>query len=132
MTDLNPDGPHSPERTAEAGQFFDDCSRLLTYATMAGKGGLESPAVAYRLTADLYSATGRFPQIFEQLEGFLRALEAARRLREAREGRQVGQQVNLAAFHLGEAADAAEALTKALQAVQADIAGLALKDGTDG
>lgn len=27
--DLNPDGPHSPEATAEAGALLDACSRFL-------------------------------------------------------------------------------------------------------
>ena len=128
MTDLNSDGPHSPERTAEAGQLFDDASRFLTYATMGGKGGLEYPAEVYRLVADLYAATGRLPQMCSQLEDFLRDQEATGRLYEA-QGRDIAAQLTRAAMHLGHAADAARALTRALQSVQADIAGLGVKDG---
>jgi hypothetical protein len=121
--DLNPDGPHSPQRTAEVGQLFDDVSRLLCYATMPGKGGLEFPADVYSLVADMYSAAGRFPQVCEQLDGFLAAQAATGRLYEAR-GRDVTAQVREAAAHLLDAGNAALAFTRALQAVQADISGL--------
>jgi hypothetical protein len=130
MIEFNVDGPHSPERTAQVGQMFDDCSRYLCYATMHAKGGLKSPADAYTLLADLYAATGRFPQMCSQLEDFLRAQEATGRLYEA-QGRGIAAQVDRAVLHLGQAADAARALTRALQAVQADIAGLGVKDGPD-
>jgi hypothetical protein len=127
--DLNPDGPHSPEHTAELGQLLDDASRAITYATMAEKRGLEYPADAYSLVADLYAATGRFPQICEQLEAFLRAQEATGCLYEARQRDiGIGIQCNRAAVHLDMAAAHAAALTKALQAVQSDIAGLGVKE----
>ena len=125
--DLRPDGPHSPEHTAEAGQLFDDCSRFLTYATMPGRGGLEYPADAYRLLGDLYAATGRFPQVCGQLGQFMQLREAAGRLYEA-QGRDIAGQVAAAAAHLAEAAAAAQSLTRALQAVQADIAGLGVRE----
>ena len=130
MISLNPDGPHSPDLTAEAGQLLDDCSRFITYATMSGKGGLKYPADAYRLVADLYSATGRFPQVCEQLEQFLRAQQATGRLYEAR-GRDIANQVGVAVAHLVTASAAADVLTRALQAVQADIAGLGVKEDGD-
>jgi hypothetical protein len=129
--DLNPDGPHSPERTAEAGQLFDGCSRYLTYATMAGKGGVGYPADAYRLLGDLYAATGRLPQVCDQLVHFLRAQEATGHLYEAR-GLEVADQLALAEIHAEQAVRAARNLTTALQAVQADIAGLGVREGTDG
>ena len=69
--DLNPDGPHSPEHTAEVGDLFDQCSHCLTYATMAEKHGLEYPADAYRLLGEIYSATARLPQLCGQLTAFL-------------------------------------------------------------
>jgi hypothetical protein len=132
MTDfnLNPDGPHSRDRTATAGQLFDDISRFLVYASMPGKGGLESPGDVYRLLADLYSATGRISQICSQVEDFLSAQAATGRLYEAR-SRDVAFQVGCAAEHLGDALEAAERLTRALQAVQADISGLGVKESTD-
>ena len=128
--DLNPDGPHSPERTAELGDLFDQCSRVITYATMPGRGGLEYPADAYRLLGELYSGTGRLSQMCEQLEQFIRAQVASGRLYEAR-GRDVGDQVNKAAARLRQAAGAAQALTQLLRAVQVDIAGLGVKENPD-
>jgi hypothetical protein len=126
---LNPDGPHSPDRTREVGQLFDDASRFLCYATMERRGGLTYPADVYALVADLYAATGRFPQICEQLEAFLRAQEATGCLYEARQRDiGIGIQCNRAAVHLDMAAAHAAALTKALQAVQSDIAGLGVKE----
>ena len=68
---LNPDGPHSPEHTAEVAAMFDACSRFLTYATMSG--GLEYPSEVYRLLGEMYSATGRLPQLCGQLTAFLAA-----------------------------------------------------------
>ena len=129
--DLNPDGPHSPDRTREVGQLFDDASRFLCYATMERRGGLTYPADAYVLVADLYAAIGRFPQMCGQIEDFLRAQEATGRLHED-QGRDIATQVGRAVLHLGHAADAARALTRALQAVQADIAGLGVKESPDG
>jgi hypothetical protein len=127
---LNPDGPHSPDRTREVGQLFDDASRFLTYATMEHRGGLTYPADAHALVADLYAATGRFPQICEQLKAFLAAQCYTGSLYEAR-GEDVGERVAAAAYHLGLARRAASNLTEMLQAVQADIAGLGVKDNPD-
>jgi hypothetical protein len=130
VDDLNVDRPHSPERTAEAGQLFDDCSRLLVYATMSGKGGLEYPGDAYRLIADIYSATGRLPQACEQVGQFLEAQAAREAAYEAR-GRDPVEQAAQAAAHLAKAAVAAHALTTALQAAQTAIAGLGIREGND-
>jgi multimeric flavodoxin WrbA len=125
--DLNPDGPHNPERTAEAGQLLDDCSRFLTYATMSDKGGLDYPADACRLVADFYSATGRIPQMCEQLDRFLRGHLATGRIYDAKTGdpqeacEQAARDLHATAMH-------AANLARALQAVQADIAGLGVKE----
>jgi hypothetical protein len=129
--DLNPDGPHSPERTAEAGQLFDDCSRFLVYASMSEKRGLEYPSDAYRLIADVYAATGRLPQACEQIGRFLVAQAARSGVYEAR-GRDPRGQAALAAAQLAEAAGAARTLTAALQAAQAAIAGLGIREDDDG
>ena len=129
--ELNPDGPHSPDRTREVGQIFDDASRFLCYATMERRGGLTYPADVYALVAELYAATGRFPQICEQLKAFLAAQRDAGSLYEAR-GEDVGERVAAAAYHLGLAHGAASNLTKMFQAVQADIAGLGPKEGDGG
>lgn len=132
--DLNPDGPHSPEHTAEVGQIFDDASRFLTYATMERRGGLDYPADVYALVADLYSATGRFPQMCAQLEAFLRAQEAAGRLYEARHRDAPGAvtaAVEAAADHLSQAEGAARTLTLLLRQVQSDISGLGVDETRD-
>lgn len=131
MTDLNPDGPHNPERTAEAGQLFDDCSRFLCYATMPDSGGLEDPADAYRLIADIYAATGRLPQACEQIGGFLMAQGRRADAYEAR-GRNPGEQAAIAAARLADAATAARNLTRALQAAQTAIAGLGIREDESG
>lgn len=130
MMNLNPDGPHSPERTAEAGQLLDDCSRFLCYATMREKRGLEYPADAYRLIADIYTATGRLPQACDQIGRFLKAQAARSGVYEAR-GRDPREQAALAATRLAEAAAAARALTAALQAAQTAIGGLGIREGDD-
>ena len=127
MTDLNVDGPHSPGRTAEAGNLFDDCSRFIVYATMGEKRGLEYPGDAYRLIADLYSATGRLPQACEQIGQFLAGQAERAGAYEAR-GRHPGDQVDLAIVYLAEAAGAAHRLTTALQAAQTAIAGLGIRE----
>lgn len=127
MIDLNVDGPHSPGRTAEAGQLFDDCSRLLVYATMSDKGGLDYPGDAYRLIADVYSATGRLPQACEQIGRFLEAQAARDGAYEAR-GRNPASAARLAAAHLAGAANAARTLTDALRAAQTAIAGLGIRE----
>jgi hypothetical protein len=124
---LNPDGPHSPERTAEAGQLFDDCSRYLVYASMPENRGLEYPADAYRLIADLYSAAGRLPQACEQIGRFLGAQGRRADAYEAR-GRTPSEQAAIGAARLADAATAAHNLTRALQAAQAAIAGLGIRE----
>jgi hypothetical protein len=128
--DLNPDGPHSPDRTHEVGQMFDQCSRFLTYASMPEKGGLEYPSDVYTLLGEIYSATSRLPQICAQLTTFLSAQKDSGNLYEPR-GEDVGERVAAAAYHLGLAHGAASNLTKMLQAVQADIAGLGVREDPD-
>jgi hypothetical protein len=129
--DLNPDGPHSPERTAGLGDLFDQCSRAITYATMSDKHGLEYPSDAYRLVADLYSATGRLPQLCAQLTAFLAAQKDSGALYEAR-GADVSEQVAKAAYHLGLAHGAARDLTRALQDAQSAMSGLGVKEEPGG
>ena len=129
--DLNPDGPHSREHTAELGSLFDQCSKAITYASMPEKHGLEYPADAYSLVGDLYSATGRLQQVCDQLDEFTREQAASGRLYEA-QGRDIGVQRDKASIHLSQAGDAARALTVALRSVQADIAGLGVReDGSE-
>lgn len=120
----NPDGPHSPRRTAQAGDLLDRLSRFLVYATMS-RNGVRTPGDAYVLVADLYLAAGRLPQLCGQLTEFLSGQAAAGRLRDDR-GRDPAVQCALAAGSLQQAARHAAGLDKALQDAQAHIAGLAV------
>jgi hypothetical protein len=129
--DLNPDGPHSPERTAEVAAIFDACSRFLVYATMGGAPGLDYPSEAYRLLGDLYCATGRLPQMCEQLREFLHQQEDGGRLGDDSD-REVSVQVGIAGGALVTAAGHAAGLTRALQDAQRAINGLYVKPGAEG
>ena len=129
--DLNPDGPHSPERTAEVAAIFDACSRFLVYATLGGAPGLDYPAEMYSLLGELYSATGRMQQLFGQLRVFLRAQAEAGNLGD-RSGRDIHLSVSAACGALVAAGDASAALTSLLQEAQKEIAGLHGKSGTEG
>jgi hypothetical protein len=131
VTGLNPDGPHSPERTAEAGQLLDDCSRFIVYATMSEKRGLGYPADAYRLIADLYAATSRLPQTCDQIGRFLAEQAQRAGAYDARK-RDPREQASLALIHLANAADAASRLTESLQSAQTAIAGLGIREDEDG
>ena len=129
--DLNPDGPHSPERTAEVAAIFDACSRFLVYATMGTAPGLDYPSEAYRLLGELYSATGRMQQLFGHLRVFLRAQAGAGKLGD-RSGRDIDLSVSAACGALVEAGNHSAALTSLLQEAQNEIAGLHGKSGTEG
>jgi len=128
--DLNPDGPHSPERTAEVAAVFDACSRFLVYATMGRAPGLEYPSEAYRLLGELYSATGRLPQLCGQLGEFLAAQLATGRLGDD-SGRDPALACDRASLHLRQAGAHAAGLTRALQDVQNAISGLHVRGGGD-
>ena len=131
-TGLNPDGPHSPDHTREVGQLFDDASRFLCYATMAGKGGLKYPSHAYSLVADFYAATARMDQACVSMAAFLRRLEGAGLLEAAPGSRPVPDAVDGAVTCLGEAATLLESATAELQAAQNAMSGLRGKEDPDG
>jgi hypothetical protein len=128
---LDPDGPHSPANTAAVGDLLDQCSRLIVYAAMPRRGGLMFPADAYALIADLYSATSRIGEVCGHLASFIDGQATREGVYEAR-GRDVAGQADAHRGHMGEAAKAAAALTKALQAAQADIAGLGVTEAGGG
>ena len=92
--------------------------------------GNDSSNASQRSMGDILLATGRLPQVCDQLGEFLADQRATGRLYEA-QGREVAAQVSAARIHLTDAASAARALTRALQAVQADIAGLGVREGDD-
>jgi len=129
--DLNPDGPHSPERTAEVAAIFDACSRFLVYSTMGSAPGLDYPSEAYRLLGELYSATSRLPQLCGQLAEFLAAQLATGKLGDD-SGRDPAVACEGASMHLRLAAERAAGLTASLQDVQRAISGLHVKSGTEG
>jgi hypothetical protein len=126
--DLNPDGPHSPERTAEAAGIFDACSRYLVYATMGSAPGLDYPAEMYALLGELYSATGRMQQMTGQLAAWLRREQEAGKLGDRR-GKDTGVAVGDAAYALNQAGFQSASLTRWLQKAQDAIAGLHAREG---
>lgn len=119
-------GAQTPERAKELADGFAETVRALTYGTKAGAGGLEYPSHVYDLLGNLYIGTGRLPQLFDQLHGFIRALEQQGRLRHDQ-----GEDVRAAVAELGAAThDAgllAERLTAALQKAQNAISALSYK-----
>lgn len=74
---LNPDGPHSPERTRELGSALAETVRCLNYATLRGESGLEHPADAHDLIGALKTAFERMPQLLDQTAIWLEALRAS-------------------------------------------------------
>lgn len=85
-TDLNPDGPHSPEYTRELGNALAEAVRCLNYATRDDAPGLDYPADAYSLLGALYTATQRLPQLMQQVAAFLESQSATRCLADSRGG----------------------------------------------
>ena len=128
---LRTDGPHSPEYTKQVADIVAEAIRVLNYASMPGSGGLEYPGDVYSLLGALYTGTGRLPQLFRQLVAFLDAQAASGRLGDDH-GRDVAAQTAQAAFYLGAAHQVAADLTASLQAAQNAIAGLYVRDDTDG
>lgn len=122
---LNPDGPHSPERTEEAGNLLAECVRYLNYASNGGPG-LAYPGDVYSLLGALYTGTERLPQLFGQLTAFLAAQKDSGTLADDL-GRDVGKQVAMAAYRLGAAHGLAADLANALQQAQEAISGLHVK-----
>jgi hypothetical protein len=123
---LHVDGPHSPERTKEIADLLAECVRFLNYASMSGNG-LTDPADVYHVLGALYTGTQRFPQLSRQLTALLAVQKDSGSLAD-NEGRDVGSQVAMAGYHLGEAHAHAGDLTTALQNAQQAISGLYAKD----
>jgi hypothetical protein len=122
--DLDPDAPHSPDRTRALADLAAETARTLNYATMPGRGGLAAPADAYELLGQLSTMAHRLPQLFEQIGRFLEGAEVNGRLAETSDGPSGGNvtlAVSTAAGKLNEAADAAVALFGAASAAQSAI-----------
>ena len=120
--DLNPDGPHSPERTKEVADLLAEGVRFLNYSTNGGPG-LEYPGDVYSLLGALYTGTERLPQLLMQLTSFLAAQAASGTLADDH-GRDVATLTAEASYNLGTAHQLAADLTKALQNAQQAITGL--------
>ena len=66
------DGPHAAEHTTAAASLAAEAIRYLNYATGSHRAaGLEYPADAYSVAADLKLAAERMPQLFGQLDQWL-------------------------------------------------------------
>lgn len=124
-----PDGPYSPEATAQAADLAAEAIRYLALATRDA-GALADPAGADRLIASLYILTGRLPQVCAQISARL-ALQAATGTLGDDHGREPSAQALIAGGHLGHAGFLAGQVTEALQSAQNAISGLYVKEDGD-
>lgn len=125
--DLNPDTPHSPERTRQLADVAAEAVRTLNYATAPGKGGLTYPGDAYSLLGSLDVLASRLPQLCEQVAAWLTSEQSAGRLAETSSGRYGGDSarvVTAAGSALAEAGRTASHLSSLLGEAQAAIAGV--------
>lgn len=127
--DLDPDAPHSPERTRQLADVAADAIRTLNYATMSDRGGLEYPGDAYELLGALVQLTQRLPQLSGQVAAWLDSEQAAGHLGEVpaprgRYGGDSARAVAAAGSALAEAGRAAARLSSLLGEAQAAIAGV--------
>lgn len=129
--ELRTDGPHRPEYTREVANAVAEGIRVLNYATLGDAPGLDGPDDAYSLIAALYTATQRMPQLAGQITAFLAGWQASGQLADSN-GLDPTAQVALASYHLGAAHASAMELTAGLRAAQNAIAGLYVREGTDG
>jgi hypothetical protein len=125
--DFNPDGPHSPDRTREAGDQLGEVVKFLNYATMGRAPGMEYPSDAYTLLGNWAHAAGMMPQLAEQAGAFLGAQGDRAGLYEAR-GADPNDQLYMGQSALERAAAAAWALCRALQDAQNAIAGVGVRE----
>ena len=104
--DLDPDAPHSPERTRRIADTAAEAVRALNYATLPGQGGLTYPGDAYDLLAALGTLAERLPQLCQQVARWLTDEQRAGHLVEGAHGPCGGSDA-LAVAHT------ADALTRA-------------------
>lgn len=130
MTSFNPDGPHSPDLTREAGDQMGELVRYLNRATFGRAGGLEYPGDAYALLGNWAHAAGMMPQLAEQAGAFLGAQGDRAGLYDAR-GYDPNDQLYVGQSALERAATAAWALCRALQDAQNAIAGVGVRGDED-
>ena len=136
MTDLEPGGPYSPERTAEVARVAAAAARFLNHATLDPSGhALRWPADMDAVLVSLASMAQRMPQLCGQLAGWLTAETAAGRTavtygtykdRPGLAAEVAAAGLDVAAARFGEAAKALHAA----QQVTAAISGAT--DGSEG
>lgn len=127
--DLNPDTPHSPERTRQLADVAAEAIRTLNYATMIDRGGLDYPGDAYELLGTLGQLAARLPQLCGQVSAWLDAEQAAGNLGEVpaprgRYGGDSARAVTAAGSALAEAGRTASHLSSLLGEAQSAIAGV--------
>jgi hypothetical protein len=84
LSDLEPGGPYSPERTTEVARMAAEAIHYLNLATRDLSGdALREPAAVDRVLAELDSLAERLPQLLGQLGAWLAAECRAGRLRVA-------------------------------------------------
>lgn len=124
--DLNPDNPHSPERTAELAHVAAEAVRVLNHATMPGRGGLAYPSDVCAVLSSLHELVRRIPQLCDQLGNWLAAENDAGRVRTDEPGGVVPIAVIKA--HLATVAIEAGMLGHVLDEVHGRCASLAYAD----
>jgi hypothetical protein len=136
MTDLEPGGPYSPDRTAEVAAMMAEAVRYLNHATQgrAGREALHYPSHLDRVVASLATMAQRMPQLLEQMESWLRNETGASRT-EVTYGQYAGRadlayDVTASRMEVAAArfADAAKALEQAHQITSA-LSGVAGDEG---
>jgi hypothetical protein len=133
--DLDPDGPHSPDRTRETADVAAETIRVLNYATLPGRGGLMEPADVHALLGTLAQLVVRLPQVFTQSASWLAGEQSAGRVQEKADGPFHGDSkkaVTSAVSALDESSRVARRLQQLLREAQNAITGLApAGDGGD-
>jgi hypothetical protein len=137
MTDLNPDGPHSPERTQEIANLVAEGTRFLNYATLSEAPGLVAPCDAYELIGSVKIACERLPQLLSQTGAWLGDQDRRRPLGDSYahiEGhpQDVHEAVGQATGHLSAAVGLAMQLADHLREAHNLTGGLYVKEEPDG
>jgi hypothetical protein len=123
--DLDPDGPHYPERTRQIADTAAECIRVLNYATRGdGLDGLRYPGDAYELLGALGQLAARLPQLYGQVADWLIDQTARGHLEETPDGQYSGRTsvaVTEAGRALRRAADGATTMRTAVENAQGAI-----------
>lgn len=121
--DLDPDAPHSPDRTRALADVAAEAVRTLNYATR-GDDGLHYPGDAYELLGTLAQLAERLPQLCEQIRDYLTDAHRAGHLAEPPTGPHKGSTalaIMLTRDALGRASADATDLRESLRLAQSEI-----------